>query len=168
MAKRCPNCDQPLREGARFCSACGFRLEIVDLPPSLNAPPPLSPPPDASPPIEPKTPAAASPKRQPQIAKRLKGDDPQEDSDSIFCTHCGKPNRKGVRFCRFCGNELSKSSVETPRNRSRILTVSFLILVILMVCVSLVGIAWGLGIDEWLFSESAPTPEIGEILIYLT
>ena len=168
MATRCPNCNQTLREGARFCSACGFHLEKVDLPPSLNGPPPLAQRPDALSPAAPKTPAAASPEDQPQIARRLKGDDPQEDSEQIFCSVCGKPNRKGVGFCRFCGNELSKKSGRTPRNRSRILTVTFLILVILMVCVSLVGIAWGLGIDEWLFSEATPTPELGGILIILS
>ena len=35
MAKNCPNCDKPLREGAKFCTACGHVLQKQEAPPPV-------------------------------------------------------------------------------------------------------------------------------------
>jgi hypothetical protein len=82
----------------------------------------------------------------------------------VTCLNCGKTNRQGVKFCRFCGASL----VEAPavKSRARLVTVAFLVLVILMVCVSLVGIGWGLGVDQWLFPTATPIPG-GSLLPFL-
>lgn len=148
MAKNCPNCDKPLREGAKFCTACGHVLQKQEAPPPVAAaPPPQAPVP---------TPPAASPA-------------------GTFCRHCGKGNRPGVKFCATCGKPMAapqqtpppsltpaqRLPLDTPpqRSRARLLTLSFLVLVILMVCVSIVGIGWGIGVDVLLFPTATPGAE---------
>jgi hypothetical protein len=137
MTKPCPKCDQPLREGAKFCTSCGHRLGVEK----------AAPPPEAAP--------SAAPAPQPaavQQAQKL-SDRQTAQAGDVTCPKCGKANRTGVKFCRFCGGNLAEAQVvEVPRrSRARSVTVAFLVLVILTICVSLVGIGWGLGVDVLLF-----------------
>ena len=145
MANQCPNCDQPLRSGAKFCTSCGHRLE------------------EAKP--TPPAPAAPSPHPKPQQAQRLSERSDGTEEGKVPCPKCGKSNRKGVKFCRYCGGSMALAPVESQRNRARVVTVSFFVLVILMVCISLVGIGWGLGVDQWLFPTATPSAG-GSLLPY--
>jgi Meckel syndrome type 1 protein len=156
MAKICPNCDKPLRDGAKFCTACGHVLQKPEMSPLAAETPPSVLKQDAPPPKPAPTPPAASPA-------------------GTFCRHCGKGNRPGVKFCATCGKPISAPQPAPPplatpaqrlpidappvRSRARLLTVSFLVLVILMVCVSIVGIGWGFGVDVLLFPTATPGAE---------
>jgi len=150
MPTSCPNCDGPLREGAKFCSSCGYQVEVDE---------------PIAPKVTPSAAAAPTSTPQPQQSGQGQPEKAREDTAMISCPHCGKPNRTGVKFCRFCGGSMSESKTKKPRNRARIVTIVFLILVILMVCVSLIGIAWGLGVDRWLFPGAALVPGLGYVLI---
>jgi len=152
MAKNCPNCDVPLREAAKFCTACGHVIQKPEAPSSAAAPPPGA------------VQLAAPPPAQPAVVP-----------GGNICQHCGKGNRSGVKFCATCGKQMltpqqpsslsptptQRLPVDAPpvRSRARLLTVSFLVLVILMVCVSIVGIGWGLGVDVLLFPTATPEAE---------
>jgi len=141
MAKLCPNCDKPLRDGSKFCTSCGHRLVVAKPTPAF----PVTPPP-------------LEPSQAPQQAQKLKDRKAAAGAGDVTCPNCGKPNRQGVKFCRYCGGDMAAASAGSQRNRARIVTISFLVLVILMVCVSLVGIGWGLGVDQFLFPTATPTP----------
>ena len=143
MPTRCPNCDAPLREGAKFCSSCGYQLEKVEPAVSKGTPAPA--------PAATSTPKAQRPQND-QVGTA------REDTSTISCPHCGKLNRIGVKFCRFCGGTITRTKEKKPRSRARIVTIVFLVLVILMICISLIGIAWGLGIDRWLFPDASLSP----------
>ncbi len=156
MATRCPNCDQPLRDGAKFCTSCGYRLAVPKPTPAF----PITPPPiDSS--QEPKSKPQPEPKAQQAIPLAEIKDEP--GAGRVTCPHCGKPNRLGVKFCRYCGGSITKVAEAPQRSRARIITLGFLVLVILMVCVSLVGIAWGLGIDQWLFPTATPNSGVNTL-----
>jgi hypothetical protein len=154
MAKSCPNCDMPLRDSAKFCTACGHVIQKPEaLPPAASTPPGAVQ--QSAPPPAPAQPAAVT--------------------GGNICSYCGKGNRSGVKFCASCGKPMPGSQPTPPlspasaqrlpvdapplRSRARLLTVSFLVLVILMVCVSIVGIGWGLGVDVLLFPTATPGTE---------
>jgi uncharacterized membrane protein YvbJ len=153
MADFCPNCDQPLREGAKFCTSCGHLIQ--------------------------KPEPAAKPSTLEEMSQPTKEPSPQQVQTAVasggqgghFCPHCGKPNRREARFCRNCGETIPGDQAQLPapppvaevppRSRARLVTVGFLVFVILMVCVSVIGIGWGLGVDLWLFPTATPTPSGG-------
>ena len=101
-----------------------------------------------------------------QQAQRLVEPTDATDTGMSSCPSCGKENRLGVKFCRYCGAAIESIPAAPQRSRARIVTVSFLVLVILMVCISLIGISWGLGVDLWLFPTATPTSGIN-FLLYL-
>lgn len=151
MPTRCPNCDTPLRDGAKFCSSCGHQLEAVETTPQN---------------VSTQSTAAPSHSPQPERSQQEQGETTRDERATIACPHCGKPNRIGGKFCRFCGGLMTGTKEKKPRSRARVITIVFLVLLILMVCISLLGIAWGLGIDRWLFPETALTPWLGHGPIY--
>ena len=143
MPTSCPNCDGPIREGAKFCSSCGYQVEKDE---------------PTSPKVTPSPGAAPTSTPQPQRSEQGQREKAREETAMITCPHCGKPNRTGVKFCRFCGGVITGTKAKKPRSRARIVTIVFLVLVILIICISLIGIAWGLGIDRWLFPNAGLNP----------
>jgi hypothetical protein len=132
MADRCPKCEKPIRPGAKFCTFCGHVIQAGPATPTPAATPPPGSPPESG------RPAAGKPAES-----------------GFFCQHCGAPNRPGAKFCTSCGKS---PLIEPPSSGSRLKTCGFLVLVVLVILVSLVGIAWGFELDKVLFPT--PTPEI--------
>lgn len=150
MASQCPNCGKPVRSGAKFCGFCGHVLSKAD--PGMVAP-------DAIPQ------AGQTPPRQTPGSNAALGGNP--------CPHCGKNNRPGVKFCASCGKQLapvvqpaapppSPSIPETAplRKRPRYITVLFLVGVLVIVCASLAGIAYGFGWVDRFFPTDTPTATV--------
>jgi len=151
MANQCPNCGKSIRPGAKFCGFCGHVIGQAK---------------SDAPQAAPKPAAGAPPEVMQSAATQVKG-------AASLCPHCGKPNRPGVKFCASCGKQLAASapppapSPQTPppaptsgRKRSRLVTIGFLVGVLMIVCISLFGIAWGFGWLEKIFpSDTTPTAE---------
>jgi hypothetical protein len=108
MAMRCPNCNNKVPEGKRFCGYCGYRL--VPLEPGTfdeEAPTKLAPPrvEDAAPP--PAEPAEAPP----EILRAA--------PEGLPCPACGAQNRLGAQFCDRCGADLVETVAKAvPEQRS--------------------------------------------------
>jgi ribosomal protein L40E len=143
MADRCPKCEKPIRPGAKFCTFCGHVIQD-----GTGAPAPAATPPPGRTPPPPPGPG------RPQAGKPV-AEKPAEGN--VFCQHCGAANRPGAKFCTSCGKS---PTIELPSRGSRLRTCGFLVLVVLVILVSLVGIAWGFEVDKLLFSTPTPTPDI--------
>lgn len=83
--KSCPNCGHTNRASARFCGKCGFDVTTTAAP-AAGQPVATSP---AQKPAAPSGPASAPPE---------------------FCPSCGREVAPGVRFCRYCGADLSAAA----------------------------------------------------------
>jgi uncharacterized OB-fold protein len=141
MAKKCVNCGNQVRPGAKFCGICGFA--IGDLDKSVHLP----------------GSTASSKNKSGEVAK-----------NANVCPHCRKVNRPGVRFCAHCGKALPLESslpgkgtfVETgsqsQKRRSPILTLGLIAAALVVVCGSLFLAAWGFGwLDRILLPEKSTT-----------
>jgi len=148
MANNCPKCGKSIRPGGKFCGACGFKI-VTATPAPPPTPPPATPPPGA---VPTPTPAHQHP--------------PTPAPEGYACPHCGKPVRQGVKFCASCGKTISTITpppLSPPeiKTKPRIKTIGFLVGVILLICVSLVVIAWGVGLTDLVvdvFPTSTPDP----------
>jgi tetratricopeptide (TPR) repeat protein len=87
----CPNCNEDIPEGKKFCGHCGQRLTIVE-PEDIAAEPASK--------VE-VVPAAENPVAESQ---------PDNAAPSLPCPVCGVQNPAGARFCNACATELEIAS----------------------------------------------------------
>ena len=147
MVNVCPNCGKPIRASTKFCGFCGFVISHDDL-------------------------GIPKPQHIMQAGRKPPRLQPKSDlsHEGKPCTHCGKRNRVGVKFCTSCGNQISQVTApltpptsvrKPPRKRSRITTLSFLIGGFIIICGALLVIAYGLGYFENVFPTEIPISTIG-------
>jgi predicted amidophosphoribosyltransferase len=152
MANNCPKCGNPIRPSGKFCGSCGFNI-VSATPTPPPAPQSATPPPAAVPTPTPYPAHLHTPAPAPA---------------GIVCPHCGKPTRLGVKFCASCGKTIASTPPPPPftpapmtqsdiTRKPRIVTIGFLVGVILLICVSIVVIAWGVGVTD-LVLDMFPTP----------
>lgn len=154
MGNKCPKCGKSVRDGAKFCGFCGHVLQKADS--KMGKPEDL-------------ISSGRSPSRPPQASGGSSGGNP--------CPHCGKPNRPGVKFCASCGKQLPPTPTplspppapptndkKPKRKRPRIVTVGFLVAILVIVCASLFGIAYGFGWLDMFFPTEPPTEAAVSVL----
>jgi RNA polymerase subunit RPABC4/transcription elongation factor Spt4 len=82
----CIECGSPVRDGARFCPACGSTVATVEPPAQISS-----------------TTAAVSVMSPPQISP------PQiSPPDELACAECGHSVRGGAQFCPACGSAVTR------------------------------------------------------------
>lgn len=79
---RCPECQSELKQNARFCTACGCKIPMVDIQPGFN-----------------------DMQQLPPAAARM-----QPVQQTALCAVCRAPLVKGVRFCTACGSRVGGST----------------------------------------------------------
>jgi len=140
MSQPCPKCGKPTRTGAKFCGFCGQDLS------NLPATPPQPP--------SPAVPASQTPTISTSEAHAGK---------SVFCPHCGKPVRVGVKYCPSCGKPVPPSSPqshtpppEKPPVTKWMLPIAGIITLLLICCMVIGGVWWGKTHND---HETPATPE---------
>ncbi len=152
MTNECPKCGKPVRLGARYCGFCGYMLNKAD--PGVKKPADLS------------QAGRTSPKHQ---------QPPEVSLGFTTCPYCGKANRPGVKFCASCGKQLTpvppppappslplKKDKIPKGKRPRIVSLGFLVGWFVIICASLVAIAYRFGfLDTILPSETFTEVAVG-------
>ena len=150
MAAFCPKCGKEIRTGGKFCGSCGHKLTS-------------------------HTPGSETTKPQDESLEALETSaedkpEPQDEIPStaangeINCPYCDQPIREGVQFCAHCGKKLEATPNSSPvgkpgiDRKPRIIVLGFLLGVILLMCISVIGIAWGFGWTDFIFSTVTATP----------
>jgi len=150
MAAFCPKCGKEIRGGGKFCGSCGHRL-------TSHSQQPESPPIPDEVQETPEPSAEITPHPQDEIP-------PAPAKGEINCPYCAQPIREGVQFCAHCGKKLEELPDEPSggkpeiNRKPRIIVIGFLLVVILLICISLIGIAWGLGWTDLILSTATPIP----------
>lgn len=152
MASFCPKCGNEIRSGGKFCGACGYKIKS-----SLQAQKKQS--------LKGKAVVFGSPGPSTPDPNLKTGTEPEEPQiEEILCPNCSKPNQKSVKYCGHCGVSLKDLPKDTqPEQKSiqrkpRIMVIGFLLGVIVLICISLIGIAWGFGLIDFLFPTVTPIP----------
>jgi uncharacterized Zn finger protein (UPF0148 family) len=89
----CPHCGKPLRPGVRFCGNCGKAVDLTDTSPAQPA---------------------ATPEVGSQAGMPIEAVMASTDEEYVPCPNCGKPVRKGAKFCNNCGNAMPSEVSSTP------------------------------------------------------
>ena len=150
MAAFCPKCGNETRSGGKFCGSCGHRL-------TNHSPQPETHPNPDTDQGAPKPSANITPQRQDEPP-------PSPAQGEINCPYCEQPIREGVQFCAHCGKKLEGLPDEPSAQQSEIkrkprgIVIGFLLGVILLMCISLIGIAWGFGWTDLIFTTATPIP----------
>jgi predicted amidophosphoribosyltransferase len=152
MASFCPKCGTEIRPEGKFCGACGYKIKgrfqgEKKQPPKGDAA--LS--------------ASPKPSTADQYSKTGTGQE-HPRIEEILCPNCNQPNQEGVKYCGHCGVPLKGSPKDLPpvqsavQRKPRIIIIGFLLGVIVLICISLIGIAWGIGLIDFLFPTITPVP----------
>ena len=162
MAAFCPKCGKEIRPEGKFCGSCGHKLTSPGQPPEAVSTP------SASQGVQEQVDIDPDPTPTPlpaiildtNILGRPTSSPPGENT----CPHCSVPNKEGVTFCAHCGKSISVPTAAPPaeepeiKRKPRFVVAAFYLGVILLIIISLVGIAWGFRLTDFFTPTATPLP----------
>lgn len=147
----CPNCGQPVADGAGFCGSCGSPISAAPDAPDASSFVPSEPAPQVT------NPTCAMPTGeggyagpggydpgsayQSDYTQSSAGYDPQQGPAS-FCPNCGGRVQAGATFCPNCGAQLGASSPAQPpapprkKKTGRLVGIAAVIVAVLVIAVA--------------------------------